>query len=257
LKIRNNAFTLIELLVVIAILAILAAILFPVFAQAKEAAKKTSSTSNLKQIGLAWMLYADSYDDTLMRASTGSMATGRIYYWWGSFDGVTLRESEGLLYPFTRNKGIQVDPSFDNRLRTAIGLTGYAYNNSYLSPADYLPPTYDEVPIPVMATQIGQPSETVAFATSARLGNFSPPFVLQGNTFLSPPSAEYPTFHGRHSGVGVVLWADGHAKVRRPVFRTGSFGWGGMYDAEQFRTERLGDLDGDGDLSTNDLFDLE
>ncbi|MEJ5171024.1 MAG: prepilin-type N-terminal cleavage/methylation domain-containing protein [Fimbriimonadales bacterium] len=59
----KRAFTLIELLVVLAIVAILAAILFPVFAQAKLAAKKTADLSNLKQIGLALMLYASDHDD--------------------------------------------------------------------------------------------------------------------------------------------------------------------------------------------------
>jgi prepilin-type N-terminal cleavage/methylation domain-containing protein len=54
---RTKAFTLIELLVVIAIIAILAAILFPVFAQAKIAAKKTTSIANMKQIGMATMMY--------------------------------------------------------------------------------------------------------------------------------------------------------------------------------------------------------
>lgn len=55
-------FTLIELLVVIAIIAILAAILFPVFAQAREAARKASCQSNMKQIGLAWRMYNDDHD---------------------------------------------------------------------------------------------------------------------------------------------------------------------------------------------------
>ena len=59
----RRAFTLIELLVVIAIIAILAAILFPVFAQAKEAAKKSQSLSNVKQIGTAMHLYIGDNDD--------------------------------------------------------------------------------------------------------------------------------------------------------------------------------------------------
>jgi prepilin-type N-terminal cleavage/methylation domain-containing protein len=61
----RKAFTLIELLVVIAIIAILAAILFPVFAQAKEAAKKTSTLSNAKQLGTAMIIYEGDADDCL------------------------------------------------------------------------------------------------------------------------------------------------------------------------------------------------
>jgi len=84
--VQRRAFTLIELLVVIAIIAILAAILFPVFAQAKTAAKKTSDLSNMKQIDLATLMYANDSDDVIrlaligstFRASDGSISRGAL-----------------------------------------------------------------------------------------------------------------------------------------------------------------------------------
>ena len=62
----RTGFTLIELLVVIAIIAILAAILFPVFAQARSKARQASCVSDLKQVGLGIMQYAQDYDETLV-----------------------------------------------------------------------------------------------------------------------------------------------------------------------------------------------
>jgi prepilin-type N-terminal cleavage/methylation domain-containing protein/prepilin-type processing-associated H-X9-DG protein len=61
----SRGFTLIELLVVIAIIAILAAILFPVFAQVREKARQTSCLSNCRQIGTAFQMYAQDWDENL------------------------------------------------------------------------------------------------------------------------------------------------------------------------------------------------
>ena len=72
---QRKAFTLIELLVVIAIIAILAAILFPVFAQAKAAAKKISSVSNIKQTSLGVIMYMGDADDVFPVGS----GSGGIY----------------------------------------------------------------------------------------------------------------------------------------------------------------------------------
>jgi len=75
----RKGFTLIELLVVIAIIAILAAILFPVFARARAKAKAMSCLSNVKELSLACLMYADDYDETTGAWECGG--SGRCYTW--------------------------------------------------------------------------------------------------------------------------------------------------------------------------------
>ena len=85
---RQAAFTLIELLVVIAIIAILAAILFPVFAKARESARKATCTSNQREIGLAFTMYTQDFDESFPNGcsdptSPTCTATGDPYLWVG------------------------------------------------------------------------------------------------------------------------------------------------------------------------------
>jgi prepilin-type N-terminal cleavage/methylation domain-containing protein len=95
---KTRAFTLIELLVVIAIIAILAAILFPVFAQAKNAAKKTQSLSNSKNIGMGMMIYIADQDDyypplqSYSTAPTDAAGTCNLQTKW-----------QDAIYPYVKN----------------------------------------------------------------------------------------------------------------------------------------------------------
>ena len=60
---RSSAFTLVEMLVVIAIIAVLASIIFPVFARARAKARSTRCIANLKQVGNAFEMYCQDYDE--------------------------------------------------------------------------------------------------------------------------------------------------------------------------------------------------
>lgn len=109
---NKGGFTLIELIVVIAIIAILAAILFPVFAQAKKAAKKTLSLSNLKQVGTGVLLYLgdndDAYPRTMESESTGFPVT---VSWWA------IGNYQKSLEPYIGQKrgGVREDGSQNTR----------------------------------------------------------------------------------------------------------------------------------------------
>ena len=119
---RAGGFTLIELLVVIAIIAILAAILFPAFQSVRENARRTSCQSNLKQLGLAFVQYAQDYDETLPMGQSA----GRINL--GNGDGWA-----GRVFPFVRSAGVFSCPD-DSVSPVTNVFAGHTYT---LSPVSY------------------------------------------------------------------------------------------------------------------------
>jgi prepilin-type N-terminal cleavage/methylation domain-containing protein/prepilin-type processing-associated H-X9-DG protein len=121
MKRTRNAFTLIELLVVIAIIAILAAILFPVFAQARAAARKTSSISNMKQQGLALLMYAGDYDETYICEWPFNNFNGQVNTP-TAFDGD--HTFHPYLNPYIKNKDIWKAPGSGSEIYVSKKIYG-------------------------------------------------------------------------------------------------------------------------------------
>ena len=114
----RRGFTLIELLVVIAIIAILAAILFPVFARAREKARQASCQSNLKQLGLAHIMYAQDYDETFMKQQPCFNGTNG----WGNGSG----KVQDVLQPYVKNAQLFVCPSKNDSISYAVPRNPFA-----------------------------------------------------------------------------------------------------------------------------------
>lgn len=117
---RKRAFTLIELLVVIAIISILAAILFPVFARARENARRASCFSNMKQIGLGIMQYAQDYDGHLMQYEI-SAGAGNDIFTYPSGRSSSMQYWYLALDPYIKSWDIYNCPSADDYLKYHSG----------------------------------------------------------------------------------------------------------------------------------------
>ncbi len=234
MKVLRKAFTLIELLVVIAIIAILAAILFPVFAQARAKARQASNLSNLKQIGLAVLMYAQDYDETMVPYLLPRVGGGTV--WWHGItlptSPLTYRREEGLLQPYMKNVQIQdcpVGKDIPTPFNWVNGNLVPAYGTNQLA---FVQPTVAN-PTTVSLAAIQEPASTMLMLDAVNAFN---PASLTKSFFIAPnwtrnsagnvvdnggtTSSLSPRVHGRHSGnTSCVLWADGHVAVARPQFR--------------------------------------
>ena len=211
---RRNGFTLIELLVVIAIIAILAAILFPVFARAREKARQASCQSNLKQLGIAFMMYAQDYDE-MMPVGVYFSPDWSLEYAWDYFvNWNTGAYTVGLIEPYTKNGQLNVCHSFKGAQTWGRPASGYALNATYVCPpaGEFWPSGWPK--LPAALAQIAVPAQTALLADSAY---YSSGTLCQNNFLRAPGDGFYswvgPNAHFRHNGVVNVLYCDGHVKA--------------------------------------------
>jgi prepilin-type N-terminal cleavage/methylation domain-containing protein/prepilin-type processing-associated H-X9-DG protein len=195
LKVRQRlGFTLIELLVVIAIIAILAAILFPVFAQAREAARKAQCQSNLKQIGTAWMMYAQDYDErSLINTwNGGGFQKNRIF----------LQQ----IQPYAKNVGIGRCPSDP----APWSATDQEFNVNVVG--SYAMQSWGEWSM----AEIAAPAEYfLVWDTSARSWFGNNAWIGEETSDSAFEWSRNSFFAARHQDQINMLYADGHVKTTR------------------------------------------
>ena len=176
---KRSGFTLIELLVVIAIIAILAAMLLPALKSARESARQVSCLSNLRQIGVAFIMYLQDYNDYFPPYKTESPEV----WWWDRI--MKYLDSEDVF---------KCPSDGDFQLLWDFISYGYTYK---LSDANN---NGDRTP--VRLSKIGDPSYTIM------AGDSYDDCSAQG--LLDPASVTYPA-GDRHKGSANVVFVDGHA----------------------------------------------
>lgn len=239
---RVHGFTLIELLVVIAIIAVLISILLPAIRGVREAGRQTVCLSNLRQMTIAWTLYANTYQDRAMplayfRAPDISPGQESIY-WWGTH-GLTqagVDFQKGFIAPYLDTRlcvrSVLDCPSQPwgtyspqgNAENPQITST-YGYNGYYLVPSK----------TPGWADYIGfrpwkrifdvrNPSELFVFADAmiggrpqANTALLDPPTLYDGGggwEHNSTPTTSFRHVRGRGNSPGAAATARADGSVR-------------------------------------------
>lgn len=226
-----TGFTLIELLVVIALIALLLAIFIPAMNRVRELGQRAVCLSNLRQLTLAWMAYADDHGGKLVSGRAigettvwgeGKSAPQRLSGWLGrpfGDPGASIAETfqQGTLWPYIPNAGILRCPRgwarpYGVHYVILPGANGMAYEGTFVpTPRQATPFGVRIGRTVVRLTQLSDiisppaPERAVFMCTCRNSQDFALPYLEPHWVYVSPP----PIYHGN----GVTLsMADGHAE---------------------------------------------
>jgi prepilin-type N-terminal cleavage/methylation domain-containing protein/prepilin-type processing-associated H-X9-DG protein len=194
---EQHGFTLIELLVVIAIIAILMAILMPALHRAREQGKRTVCLNNLRQLTLAWIMYADDNDGKICAANIGHSDYG----WVAPMDVSDTIESQiaamqrGMLYNYCSNLKLYKCPT---------GIRGEMRTYSIVSSMNTNIGDSWKGKVFKNKTEILRPSERIVFVDEGRISNYAFSIYHKEPRWRDRP----PLRHGNGTNFS---FADGHS----------------------------------------------
>jgi prepilin-type N-terminal cleavage/methylation domain-containing protein/prepilin-type processing-associated H-X9-DG protein len=213
----KRGFTLIELLVVIAIIAILASILFPIFAKAREKARQTTCTSNLRQLAMAVTMYVQDNksrfpgvyplnSDGSVGSTYGGWASNVINYVVGGGSSTTASISNNALFycPSCAQADISMPIcyGFSNQL---LKPDGTGVNEAAVKQPSQVGVMCDaDPPVPMLSAIASDPFG------GGIVGGFSMVFQGDINNLASKLSVSPAPRHNKGTVIG---YADGHAKI--------------------------------------------
>lgn len=215
----RRGFTLIELLVVIAIIAILAAILFPVFARARMKAIQNNCLSNLKQLGLAFQMYATDNDD---RPVLGNYTVGtntRMPWVWTMYpyfknDQILVCGAQKPMTQWDQGGGTWPTGCPRNVSYTYNGIAGGGHWGTCNGSMRAFYPTYSTI----LAQDVQEPASVIVFFDYESFGSWACPTYIYTPIVvdIGPPPGNTSIVNKAPSKVHMdgfnAAFVDGHAK---------------------------------------------
>jgi|GEM_PF-2355936 len=167
----RSAFTLIELLVVIAIISMLISILLPALAKARDSAEATACRSNLSNIALGLLLYADENKGVMMSSFDGTNFTGGERFWWNRINPYIKYDRDYFECPSF--------PATDSTSGTIYGMRDSKYAPNYFN-IDRLPVQRKLAANPWEDTAF-HPNEFIILADSINENLFEQWYAIRGD----------------------------------------------------------------------------